>query len=51
MYIREADISSIVPKKFPDIHTPGEKILFRSRIFLSDSGNRLSGYTILIAYE
>ncbi len=51
MYIMKTHDNSKAPDKFPDIHTLIEKILFRSRIFQSDLGSKLLGYTILTTYE
>jgi hypothetical protein len=46
MYIRNPDAAAKAYQRGPDIDTLGEKILFNSRSFLSDSEMSVSGYTV-----
>jgi hypothetical protein len=50
MYIRNPNATTRAEQKEPDIHTQTEKILFKSRIFLSDSEMTVVGYPIQMSY-
>jgi hypothetical protein len=50
MYIRNPDAAAKAYQREPDIDTLGEKILSKSRGFLSDSEMMLAGYTIPTSY-